>query len=109
MSVKPMILATAISPSVGSPNQELLVLEGQTPSACRRRRSKAEDGAKDCHSQHDILYPVWPVASDSHCGVPYSCCRDEYHQFRPPSPTREGTCSHNSPWGWSNVDTPRPS
>src|SRR5438270_379761 len=26
----------------------------------------------------------------------------------PPSPTREGTCSHNHPWRWNNVDTPRP-
>src|SRR3954466_7380715 len=70
---------------------------------------KAENGAEDCHSQYDILHPVWPVASDSHHGVPHPCCRNEGYQLRPPSPTREGTYSHNHYWGWSNVDTPRPS
>src|SRR4051812_36260243 len=68
--------------------------------------AKAENGAEDCHRKHDILHPVWPVASDSHRGVPHPCCRNEDHQLRPSSPTREGTCSHNHSWGWSNVDTP---
>src|SRR3954471_7045728 len=77
----------------------MLVFERQTTSACRCRRPKAEDGAEDCHSQYDILHPVWPVASDSYRGVPHPCCRNEGHQLRPPSPTREGTCSHNHPWG----------
>src|SRR3954463_12839529 len=98
-----------IPPSVGPPDQELLVFERQTTSACRRRRSKAENRAEDCHSQYDILHPVWPVASDSHRGVSHPCCRNEGHQLGPPSPTREGTCSHNNPWGWYNVDTPRSS
>src|SRR3954462_3745610 len=37
---------------------------------------------------------------DSHRSVPHPCGRNEGHQLRPPSPTREGSCSHNHPWGW---------
>src|SRR3954465_4943380 len=39
-------------------------------------RFKIENGAEDCHSQHDIMLTVQPVATYSYDSVPYpSHCR----------------------------------
>src|SRR5436189_6385723 len=104
-----MILATVCNTGVEPPNQELLVFERQTTSARRCGCFMIENGAKDCHGQYDILHSVWPVASDSYSDVPHPYSQDKGHQLRPSSPTREGTCSHDYPWEWNNVDSPRPS
>src|SRR4051812_7820591 len=102
-----MILAIVYTTEGWATQPGAVGLRKTIASACRRKRFKAENGAEDCYGQYDILHSIWPVASDSYRCVPHPCCRDDGHQLGPSSPTREGTCSHNYPWGgtmWIHPD-----